>query len=63
VDGVEAVFALSDLRIKELQAEVERLRLHANSARALIERYRVSGTRELLATALRELDDAMGRVD
>lgn len=46
-------------RLNKAVAEVKQLRLHANSARALIERYRVSGNSDLLTTALQELDDAM----
>lgn len=40
--------------------EIARLRLGANSARALIERHRARhGTNHLLDTALRELDDVL----
>jgi hypothetical protein len=43
-------------------AEVERLRLAANSARVLIERHRATrGSNDLLTTALRELDEALER--
>lgn len=43
----------------DAEAEIQRLRLHANSARVLLERHRVAKNPELLSTALQELDDAM----
>lgn len=46
-------------RAERAEAEVERLRLCANSARFCLERHRATrGSNDLLDTALRELDDA-----
>lgn len=51
--------AIEDER-DELRVEIGRLRLQANSARVCLERFRVRpASVDLLATAIRELDDAM----